>query len=575
MKINTFYKKYENILLSASAIFLYISFIFLRYDPIYELNDDTMIRNLLSGDYTGTPTPMNNQMMYIFSAALSFLYKIIPSVQWFDLFLIACQCVCLWSVLYVLIGYCNKTLYKIAILISGCLFSVTFLLNHFVLITYTVTSGMLAVTSIFLFVTDKHRVSVQSWIAIFFAVLSFCMRSELCLMLIPFICLAGVYCWSTEKTVFTTDNFKKYFGIFGVLLGCLGVVFFTDKLAYSSEEWQNFRTLFDARTTVYDYTDIPLYHLNEDFYNEEDISKQQYLLFRSYNYALDDDIDHEMMSTVADYAKRTGVDLREKVNIALGAYRIQVTDKIGSTYHTLTIVGYIMLLLCITRNNKFRIIISAGIVFFVRSIIWMYLWGQGRIEYRITHPLYWGEFLLLLAIYITENRKKTGNNVKKNALIICITIILSVVFCVPEISAFNERYSDLLLKAEQNYAVHKYCNEKGSNFYMMPTYSAGVLPEKIFDDCETPLNLELLGGWYAKSPEYYEKLGNNSIEKVDDSILNGDVYLIQQKDYVSYDTAIPFEWLTEYYKSKGYNVEVVKIDTIVDDIEVYKIEQLN
>ena len=99
------------------------------------------------------------------------------------------------------------------------------------------------------------------------------MRSELCLMLIPFICLAGVYCWSTEKTVFTTDNLKKYFGIFGVLIGCIGVVLFTDKLAYSSEEWQNFRTLFDARTTVYDYTDIPLYHLNEDFYNEEDISK--------------------------------------------------------------------------------------------------------------------------------------------------------------------------------------------------------------------------------------------------------------------------------------------------------------
>ena len=35
----------------------------------------------------------------------------------------------------------------------------------------------------------------------------------LLIMLLPFVCMAGVYRWSKEKVIFSADNFKKYFGI--------------------------------------------------------------------------------------------------------------------------------------------------------------------------------------------------------------------------------------------------------------------------------------------------------------------------------------------------------------------------
>lgn len=579
MNYNTFYKKYENIILSSLTIALFGLFITVKYDLIYELNDDTVIRNLLSGTYTGTPTAMNNQMMFALSLIISLFYRIIPSVQWFDIFLIVCQYVCIWIVLKRLMEYCEKTVGKIVLSAVYMMFLFTFLLNHFVLATYTVTSGMLAVTAIFLFVTEKNNEKLfrKSIVSIVFAVLAFCIRSEMLLMLLPFICVAGVYRWAREEKIFAKENFVKYLSIFGTLMVLIGAVMATDKAAYSSDDWKDFRSFFDARTTVYDYTGIPLYVENEDFYKKNDIDLEQFLLLRSYNFGLDGSIDLEMMDSIADYAKKTGVDLREKVNIALGAYRIQITDKVGTSYHTLALFGYIILLSCINRNNKFRIIIFTGLIFFVRSIIWLYIWGQGRVIDRITHPLYWAEFALVLAIASSEIYDSYGKNVdlRKFIVSLCIIIICSISIN-QETELFNQVYAREFKETLQHESVQKYCLENSTNFYFASTYSIGVLPEKVFDGCSEPLNMEMLGGWITKSPAHSKKMSIKGIDNIDKALLEKDnIYIIQHNDYISYDTEYPFQWLTGYYAGKGYDVEVIKTDTIIDNIEVYKVEKLN
>ena len=578
MKSKTFYKKYENILLTSLAVVIFAVFIYTKYDLIYELNDDTVIRNLLSGTYTGIPTAMNNQMMFALSAVISGLYKIIPAIQWFDIFLIICQYSCVWIVLKRMMEYCKITSEKIILVIVYLAFLFTFFLNHFVLLTYTVTSGILAVTAIFLFITEKNNENllIKSIPSIVCAVLAFCIRSELLLMLFPFICVAGVYRWSREEKIFTTDNLKKYLGVFGVLIVLIAVVFITDTMAYSSEEWKDFRSFFDARTTVYDYTDIPLYKDNEEFYVKEDITYEQFLLLRSYNFGIDEEIDSKVMNLIADYAEKTGVDLKEKINIALGAYRIQITDKIGTSYHTLVLFGYIILLLSINRDNKFKIIITGIFIFFIRSIIWLYLWGQGRVISRITHPLYWGEFVLLLAIYFYEY-KQHGNNEKiKNYIVLCCVMTICFIGFDKEIESFNRAYNREIEETQLHEYVQKYCLENNDNFYFASTYSIGVFPEKVFDGCSEPSNLEILGGWITKSPSHVEKMHLFGINSIDEALLEKDnVYIIQHNDYVSYDTEYPFQWLTSYYKGKGYNVEVIKTDVIVDNIEVYKVEKVN
>ena len=141
---------------------------------------------------------------------------------------------------------------------------------------------------------------------------------------------------------------------------------------------------------------------------------------------------------------------------------------------------------------------------------------------------------------------------------------------------FEEKYETAAAKAYYNEAVQKYCLENPDSLYLVPVYSIGVLTEKVFDGCEEPGNMELLGGWLVNSPMYCQKLKNYDIVQIDDALIGRDnVYIIQHSDYISYDTTEPFQWLTGYYKSKGCDVNVIKTDTVVENIEVYKIEKIN
>lgn len=50
------------------------------------MNDDTVMRDLLCGSYTGTPEGRNIQMLYPVGALISLFYRIFPKVPWYGLF---------------------------------------------------------------------------------------------------------------------------------------------------------------------------------------------------------------------------------------------------------------------------------------------------------------------------------------------------------------------------------------------------------------------------------------------------------------------------------------------------------
>lgn len=576
MNFRTFCKKYSSVIIAlfiVTTLYLVIGF---RYDMHYELNDDTMMRNILSGSYTGHASPRCYFMLYPLGILLSLLYRVIPFVQWYDVFLITCQFVCLFLVLVRLMKICRGQKEKIITVFLWVFIVIIYLLNYLVFVTFTVTGGLMAATAVFLFVTEEDRENLfrKSVPSIILIAVAFCIRYMVIPMMLPFICIGGIYQWSKEKEILSKDNIKKYFGIFGTIVISLAFLFIADKIAYSSNEWKMFKEFCEDRANVYDYQYVPLYEDNKDFYNKNNISYEQYLLLRSYDFGLDEDIDAEVMSALLDYSNKTGPDLKEKFNIALGAYRIQITDKIGTPYHTLILVGYILLMLSINRRNWIKIIVLEVMILISRSIIWLYLLGQGRVVSRVIHPLYWAEFILLAAISLTEV-SYANKNYKKYILYICTAVLCAVTFT-SSFTSFNTKYESLQSKALQHEAVQSYCLENEDNFYLVPVYSIGVLPEKVFDGNKEPENMELLGGWLVKSPVYRQKLSNYDIDRIDDALIYKDnVYIIQHNDYVSYDTEYPFQWLTSYYKGKGYNVEVIKTDVIVDNIEVHKVEKVN
>ena len=63
----------------------------LRYDFWFDINDDVWMKDIISGVYTGTPSARNIQMLFPVSGLVSLFYRIPRSVDWYGLFLLACQ----------------------------------------------------------------------------------------------------------------------------------------------------------------------------------------------------------------------------------------------------------------------------------------------------------------------------------------------------------------------------------------------------------------------------------------------------------------------------------------------------
>ena len=124
-----------------------------RYDLIY-YNDDAMLSDIFSGAFSGSPSAMNNQMLYPISVVIAAVYRILPDIAWFELFLIVCQFFSIALIIKRILHNIEDVKWKILAAVVSAAFIAAFLLDHLVFITYTVTSGMLVCAAVFLFATD-------------------------------------------------------------------------------------------------------------------------------------------------------------------------------------------------------------------------------------------------------------------------------------------------------------------------------------------------------------------------------------------------------------------------------------
>ena len=66
-------------------------FLSAQFDFYYDLNDDTMIKDIVSGAYTGQSSGYCIQMLYPLAWCIALCYRAIPTVPWYGLFLCLCQ----------------------------------------------------------------------------------------------------------------------------------------------------------------------------------------------------------------------------------------------------------------------------------------------------------------------------------------------------------------------------------------------------------------------------------------------------------------------------------------------------
>lgn len=576
MKVVEFYKKHEPLILAAVIVLGMAFFVGVNFDYYYQANDDVYIKNILSGVYTGTPESHNIQMHYPVSLLLSLIYRLAGGLPVYGGFL----CLCHYGSCFLIMERSLRLVKKhwtriLTALLEGAL-AVALLLPELVFMQYTVTCTMLACAGVFRFyLTDTSLPPVRYIRAnignILLVILAFFVRSEMLLLVLPLICVAGFFKWMSEKTIFTKPNAIRFLTVFVLILLGLGIGQGLHTLAYADEDWKTFTRFFDERTELYDYQFIPSYEENREFYEEIGLRRSEQALLANYNFGLDDRIDSEVLRKTAAFAKEQKTSDFSFAN----RFRSALFDYVYKTRHGdypwnfAVVLVYALVFLLAWKNKSVSFLWKIPCLIFVRSGLWMYIMMGNRYPDRITHSLYLMELVVLGALLfeqcLREGQKK---NVRWKGFTFTAAVFLflglAVMVILPDSLKKVHREMELRDYAnEEIQALDAYCRKNVENFYLVDVYSAVscqdmVLSElaveyseKAFKDVNNhPANYDIMGGWVCKSPLTEKKLGRFGLEAdglhgrnaMEAGILDREnVYVIIKADG-------ELSWLADYYE---------------------------
>ena len=570
-------------------------------DYYFDLNDDVLMKDILSGAYTGTPAGHNIQMLYPVSAVISLFYRGIRGLDWYGIFLCFCQYFCVFILIARGLSLNEDRLYKAHV--AGCLFF--FMLGavgaHFLFVQYTFTCGFMSATALFLIMTHKGPGKRDFVLATALIIVAYWIRSEMLLLTLPVVGVGILIKWC-----FSRSEIKNYYdgGIevsrygekkalfmtyvklcIAILLGIV-ISFVVNKLAYSSEDWKRFYDFFDARTELYDFQYIPDYAENRDFYESIGLTESQQKLLVNYNFGIDEEIDSRVIWAVAEYAAGKRSDTTPFLTKVVQSipqyfyrlrhiafqkgYEYPMTDAPFNVIVVLLYLGTaVFYLLDKDKEKRPLAILSLLLLFACRSTLWLYIIVRGRDPIRITHPMYLMEIAVLTGMLLNRAR---GN--RWNIFIPLVTLTVTAIMFVPnQIMVTGDEMAERARMRAHYDALYAFFDENPDNFYFVDVYTGvsaldgneRTFSEKMFVNVDnTPSNHDLMGGWASKSPLYYQKLKTNGFSSMQDALLEDNVYVVSK---ASSDVS----WISEYYKDKGILVTVEAVDKVTDTFGIYKV----
>lgn len=575
MELKERLKKHENLaasLLMTVAVFAVFS---IGWDFYYDLNDDVLIKDVLSGVYSGSPSGYTMQLLYPLGFVLSVLYRAL-SLPVFGIFLVLCQFGAVWAVGYQSAECCRTRKGKAAALVSEAILWISVFGMHLVYIQYTVTAGMLAAAALFWILMAKRR----RWFALVLYWLAFCLRTEIALLLLPLACVAGLCAlvreWKKEREA------VRYFSLFGILILGMGALYAADAAAYSAPEWKQFRQFFDDRTALYDYRldFVEQYEENRAVYEKLGISQERQQLLANYNFGADDEMDAVMMHRLAQEASAAQEKPDFKKELSVAVWRLTHENWFGKGDAPFNLLWLGMgLLLCVffCMKRRFGRLWQPLLGGACGAALWLYLLLQGRMVERVTHPLYLAQILLFAGMLFAESRAADAEG-RQNAEVLSLGLAagmcaLAGLVCLP--GAVSRIEAEAARREEvnaANEAVMDYCRAHPKTLYLEDVYSTVTYSEKLMTDRDKPFNYDLLGGWLVKSPLTSRKLSAFGFSSMGEAVRAGEGVNILAEE------GADMSWLKEFFADKGVEAELLKVGGIEGGTDIYQVipaERLN
>lgn len=500
---------------------------------VYSTNDDRMIAEIVSGQFTGKPESYGIQMTYGFTWFLCKLYELSGTFNWYGIVLIASQIAALGLIFYRLQSFTEKWQKKVMFILGSIgVFSGVWL-KVYVQLTYTTTAAFVGLAAMFWYATsetDWKNVLVTGLLAN----LAFCIRPNIFYMLLP--CTGLIYLW---KLIGKKDFRKLTIGAPFIILSITLCLFLVNARAYAKDGWKEFRNFFGVRTNVYDYYDLLPYEEYPELYEPYGISQEEFNMMRVYNYTVLDELPKEFfpeyLEAVRELEKQQGITFVTK---SVNAVRVFVKDVVTGAYgaaNTFLFLSAAALFLLLLWKRNFPLAIYLAFQCGTIKILWLYFtyWGRAIERIQVTMSL------ILLAVilhtlYEMRDMELFSGEMKKTARISgfiagCLFLLISVK------NVRNYRYENIA-KAhwyQDVETIKEYCAKDPERLYFMDIATMTELYGKCTLKNTEPeyMNYISMGDWTAYSPHYEEKIKRHGVENVAESIADENTYVIMLHNY--------------------------------------------
>lgn len=536
---------FYNIVRYAIIAVMSLSIAYLLYRGVgfyYLVNDDMVMQQLTSGYYTGTSDGhLARFIYYVYGNTIATFFKIAPEIDWYGGGLIGLNFFCYSLIVCRTFKMTQTISHKIATRLSGITAMVALFLEVTIMFQFTVVSGTLAATALFLFITARKDDSPFLYILIWILYLiSTMLRVKMFFMVAPlFLIIAAykMYEWWGEKLVLKetikhriiSENDKRKIFTY-VLITVAGITLYLacniiEETAYKAGTWAEYTEYNHYRSLIMDYYGWPPYEGNEDFYTSIDVSKEEQGCLKMFGVL--PDIDANKIKKIAEYSQSKYVDktLIQKI--------FNMMELLRSTlkYSTCRIMyaffaGLVIWLCCtmIKRKKVTRLFILAGIA--VQTIVLLYMLYKGRLPDRIVidygfQCIFVMYGILLNDIYLRNHicLQKCKNGCYLVSFFIIILAGCEIASTIKSVDVYKEKMS--IYKE-----ITDYMTEHPNVVYISSAGSITAVKQFSIRDVKEHVNWFGSSGWSSKSPWYIVRYKDLGIDPYSNILLNEKVCFI-------------------------------------------------
>lgn len=539
------------------------------YAPyILATNDDLFRRMIVSGEFSGTPSPYIIYGHYLLGLLLSCLYSLTCSAPWYGLFCLGVTALSLSVIIYRFLRLPLLLWQRFLLLALTGFGTLVCIFRQLIISQYTVTAALAGAAALFLAMTfDLHGSRKSRLLHLAginaLAVCSYLIRDDSFYMLLPFAGILWLCRYLADSRRREKAVILRYLSLPIVLAALTLVLIIVQKSAYSGAAWEEFTRYNENRETIFDYYGFPDYEENRELYASLGITEESLTAISTrYMTLLDSHYNGESMERLAR------VSVEQNKPAFDGAYLKNMlkdwrTLSLGQSEKPLNygvLFGYLIILLgvCITRDKNTGLLL-AGLAA-ARSFTWLYLLYKGRYPERVTQSLFLTEFmalLALLAILLARHRAKKIFLWTMTAALL-LTSLSAVSFGRRGVPQAKGSAAGLMEFSATYQELKDYCVSHPENFYFLDVYTVAFYTEPVLHTApdRTP-NYLALGSWASTSPLSRALLASRGIEDAGASVVEDDsVYLIFLED-----ETFSGEYLFAYYRSVYPNARFTLTDS--------------